>query len=154
MKETPELPDKIKNENLKNETYKSETTIIAKIESISHLGLVVVEFSESLNTNYSKTDLNASMIDINIVPKNVNLTWTVSEIESRKMSFQINFSEPSEISPSHDYEKLEIHIKEEGLKYFTSTDHKKLNSKSRTLLRKIKSQLPNTSSNRKVEKSA
>ena len=66
------------------------------ISEISSLGRMTLEFDEVLK-NITYEDLNSSMVDIYIEEaaerkvENINLTWTLEEVEGYKMIFQLSF---------------------------------------------------------------
>ena len=63
----------------------------ASIDSISTLGLMIVQFNESIDTSINNSNLNESIIDIYIEQylqtnsSKTNLTWQVKEFKGRKL---------------------------------------------------------------------
>ena len=70
------------------------------------------------------------------------------------MVFQLNFSEPLDISPIEIHDKLVFHIREEGQYLFTSVKNKRLDPLKHTMRSKIRRQMKNSALNRGIEESA
>jgi hypothetical protein len=51
----------------------------ARISDISSLAMLTLEFSNPILTNYNKSDLNSTLVDMYIVGNSSNFTWTVHD---------------------------------------------------------------------------
>ena len=83
--------------------------VTAYIKSISIFGDMVVEFNASMNTNFSFSEVNMSLVDIYIIPsdreddfdiKKVNFTWELIKVTNSQHHYKLIWDYPLEISPN------------------------------------------------------
>jgi hypothetical protein len=111
-----------------------------------------VRFNASMFSDYNLTVLNASLLDLYIIPSvnlkidrnvsDLNFTWEVVYFEDKVMHFQLNWSDPFAISPYLEQDLLCLHIKNNTRPLFYSPDlNKQLHFNSWTLYKKVRKQL-------------
>ena len=96
----------------------------AKITKVSSVGLVTVEYSTDMVTDFNLTWINETVLDLYIDPANnrsnnadfnmttVNFTWEVVSFEKNKLVIQLEFFKPAFISPEVEQDQLVIHVKD------------------------------------------
>ena len=109
---------------------KTNSTVEAKIESISNFGLMKVRFNQTMHTQFNWTrDLNTSNMDIWLAPANnwhleldepfdmtkFNFTWNVTEFNKTRMEIQITFGEEPEVSVTSVYDKIVLNFLDENV---------------------------------------
>ena len=90
------------------------------------MGLMKIEFSHEMNTNFTlkkinSTSLNSTVVDVFITPvdyleevnikRDVNLTWNVTSFENKYLEIQLNYSSPLSISVLDNYDNITFHVK-------------------------------------------
>ena len=91
----------------------------AEIASIDHLGVMIVQFNETVNS-FNVTSLNASDLDIYIDPtikkqefRNLsvlNFTWEARSLFKNLLEIKVNFSNEVELSPYAEQDRIVLHF--------------------------------------------
>ena len=101
----------------------------AKLTSISSLGLVQLEFSDSMLDTFDMSLLNQTSMDLYIRPAlsrhksndfdpaSVALTWQVVSFKDTLMQVQLNFTNPIAISPLPTFDEIVFNITDPSLLY-------------------------------------
>mmetsp|Transcript_41185 Transcript_41185/g.62651 ORF Transcript_41185/g.62651 Transcript_41185/m.62651 type:complete len:98 (+) Transcript_41185:3580-3873(+) len=93
-----------------------------------------IQFNTDMATSFNWSLLNSSNVDIYVKPINnrqydsgfnvssVNFTWAVSYFEPRFLHIQLDFLEPTTISPQVDQDRIIFALKPEGVGLLISTE--------------------------------
>ena len=94
----------------------------AKIKEISPIGLLTVEFSTEMMTDFNHSLINETVLDLYIQPAmnrsldkdfnvaTVNFTWQVASFKSNILQIQLEFLKPAFISPLIEQDQLVLHF--------------------------------------------
>lgn len=112
-----------------------------------------IRFNASMFTNFNFSMLNASLVDIYIIPfapgpdfnmSHLNFTWNLTYYEEDVMRIQLNFEYPKSISLNLEQDTIVFHIKNETQAFYSPEVEKQLHLESWTLTSKVRKQMANT----------
>ena len=113
------------------------------------MGIMKIEFSHEMDTNFTIDRINSTFIDIFINSdidqdsneiRNVNLTWNLTSFVNKTLEIQLNFSDPIMISNNVKYDNITFHVIN-FTDIFLSNEGYVLNEESKNITSKIKKQM-------------
>jgi hypothetical protein len=137
----------------------SGQNVTSFISSISVFGEMEVEFNGTMNTNFSRSLMNISLVDMYIEPYNrnetynmslLNFTWNLTQVFPSSFWFKLNFSHPYEISPFSEQDTLVMHIKNETQVFYSTEVRDNLHESTMIMRIKLRKLIKDTPNNRSV----
>ena len=141
IEKTPEVEEKLPVVEVQEED--DGVLVTAEIVSLSQRGRLTVEFNTEMSTEMIDLSwINSTILDMYIVPHKdwhldyddfnvslLNFTWKTISFAGNRITFDLTFNSPPDISPKRIFDNLVWHVKDPV--YFTSkSDRKQLSTRT------------------------